>query len=237
MKDQNSFSIKKYFTLLQVLYDSWRALKFMYIDPLCRKKYGYRASDSMVFVPTHISTIKNVFMYEQSRIQAHAKIITHTGKFIMNKYSGAAPGLTVITGNHTPTVGIPHYLLPVCRINDKEKDVIVKEDVWIGANVTLLSGVTIGRGALIGACSVVTRDIPPYAVVAGNPARIIKAKFTPEEIIEHESILYPQKERFDKDYLEEVFATYFKNKTTVGVRMTKTNKQSFEQFIKDSNND
>lgn len=66
----------------------------------------------------------------------------------MKKYSGAAPGLTVITGNHIPTVGIPHFMLPILRINESEKDVIVEEDVWLGANVTLLSGVTVGRGAV-----------------------------------------------------------------------------------------
>ena len=46
----------------------------------------------------------------------------------------------------------------------------IGDDVWIGFNATILKGVRIGKGAIVGACSVVTRDIPPYAVVAGNPA-------------------------------------------------------------------
>lgn len=58
----------------------------------------------------------------------------------------------------------------------------IGNDVWIGANVTVLRGVKIGNGAVVGANSVVTRDIPPYAIACGNPARIIKYRF-PEHII------------------------------------------------------
>jgi acetyltransferase-like isoleucine patch superfamily enzyme len=52
--------------------------------------------------------------------------------------------------------------------------VIIQDKVWIGFNVSILKGVTIGEGAVVGACSVVTRDVPPYSVVAGNPARLIR---------------------------------------------------------------
>ncbi len=56
-------------------------------------------------------------------------------------------------------------------------DVIIGNDVWIGYGVTILSGVTIGDGAAIGACSLVAKDIPPYAIVAGNPAQIVRYRF------------------------------------------------------------
>lgn len=55
----------------------------------------------------------------------------------------------------------------------KEEPVIIKDDAWIGFNATVLRGVTVGRGAIIGACSVVTADVPDYGIVVGNPARII----------------------------------------------------------------
>jgi maltose O-acetyltransferase len=58
----------------------------------------------------------------------------------------------------------------------EDRPIIIEDDVWIGARVTILPGVKIGRGAIIGAGSVVTSDIPPYCIVAGNPARIIRSR-------------------------------------------------------------
>lgn len=87
-----------------------------------------------------------------------------------------------------------------------DKDVIVKEDVWIGMNVTLLCGVIIGRGAIISAGAVVTKDIPPYCIAGGVPAKPIKFKWTIDQILEHESELYPEEERFSREQLEKIFA-------------------------------
>ncbi|RIK30587.1 MAG: acetyltransferase [Anaerolineae bacterium] len=56
----------------------------------------------------------------------------------------------------------------------KYSPVRIEDDVWIGARATILPGVTIGKGAIIGASAVVTKDVPPYAICAGNPARVIK---------------------------------------------------------------
>lgn len=54
------------------------------------------------------------------------------------------------------------------------RPVMIKDDVWIGARVTILPGVTISEGVIIGAGAVVTKNVPPYCVVAGNPAKIVK---------------------------------------------------------------
>lgn len=60
----------------------------------------------------------------------------------------------------------------------------IGNDVWIGADVLILSGVTIGDGAVVAARSVLTKPVPPYAVVAGNPARVVKYRFDQETISE-----------------------------------------------------
>ena len=58
----------------------------------------------------------------------------------------------------------------------EEKSVVIEDDVWIGSRVTILPGVTVGTGSVIGASSVVTKDIPPYSIACGNPAKIVKLR-------------------------------------------------------------
>lgn len=61
-------------------------------------------------------------------------------------------------------------------------DIVIENDVWIGYGATILSGVKIGVGSIIGACSLVTKDVPPYSIVGGVPAVVIKKRFSDEVI-------------------------------------------------------
>ena len=65
---------------------------------------------------------------------------------------------------------------------EKTGDTIIGNDVWIGSEAMILSGITIGDGAIIAARAVVTKDVPPYAVIGGNPATLINYRFNKEEI-------------------------------------------------------
>ena len=82
-------------------------------------------------------------------------------------------------GPVTPEIVEMHMKMghPACK-----GDIIVGNDVWIGAKSTIMSGVKIGNGSIIGAGSTVTKDVPPYSIVAGNPAKFIKFRFTEEQI-------------------------------------------------------
>lgn len=66
--------------------------------------------------------------------------------------------------------------------DDKSENINIGNDIWIGLNVTIMGGVTIGDGAIIAAHSVVTKDVPPYAIYGGVPARLIRYRFSPEVI-------------------------------------------------------
>ena len=82
---------------------------------------------------------------------------------------------------------------------------VVEKDVWIGCNVTLLAGVTVGRGSVVAAGAVVNKDIVPYSICGGIPAKFIKFKWSIDEVLKHESILYPEEDRYSRKELEDIF--------------------------------
>lgn len=87
---------------------------------------------------------------------------------------GISIGNNVFIGPKCNLITINHDMNPDNRSATYGKPIVIEDKVWIGINSTVLPGVRIGYGAIVGAQSVVTRDVPPMTVVAGNPARIIK---------------------------------------------------------------
>lgn len=85
-------------------------------------------------------------------------------------------GNNVLIGPGTGLYGANHPLDPIERRKwiTIWKPIIIEDDVWIGGNVSILPNIRIGKGSIVGSGSVVTKDVPPMVVVAGNPARIIK---------------------------------------------------------------
>lgn len=182
-----------------------RAWYNQYVASLDRTKFGYIADDVTLMPPLTFANPKNVFLYGDNGLK-DAKIFTKNARFIMKPHSGAAEGLRVSTGNHAMVLGKFYRSI---KEKDKPKgldaDVVVESDVWIGRNVTLLAGVHIGRGCTIGAGAVVTKPMPPYCVVVGVPAKPIKMKWTIDEILQHEALLYPEEERFSREELEAIY--------------------------------
>lgn len=170
-----------------------------------RKRFGYIAEDSTITPPIKISRPENMYLMGCNSVR-DAVILNLNAKFIMGYGSGAAEGLKVATGNHAQFIGRYYRSITEAeKPSGYDKDVEVKEDVWIGMNVTLLSGVTVGRGAILSAGAVVSKDIPPYCIAGGVPAKPIKFKWTIEQILEHEAVLYPESERYTRKQLEEIF--------------------------------
>lgn len=195
--------------------------------------YGNFSENTLIQVPFRAANIKNVFLYD-CMIRHHFCLINSTGRFIVKDYSVIAPFCTVITGNHVRTVAVSCLVSSVCHVNDKEADIIVEEDVWIGAHCTLLAGAHIGRGAIVGACSLVNKDVKPYSVVVGSPARVIATVFTIDQIIEHEKLLYPENLRFKREYLEDLFENYYKGLKSIGVDNISNEDLDYIEHVKKS---
>ena len=132
-------------------------------------------------------------LYEVGRGTYGDPSVRHYGESTtlkVGRYCSIAINVTIFLGGNHRTDWITTYPFSVFRKSARhieghpasKGDVIIGHDVWIGEGAVIMSGVHIGNGAVIGASSVVARDVPSYGIVAGNPARLIRMRFTDEEI-------------------------------------------------------
>jgi len=107
----------------------------------------------------------------------------------IGKYVIFGPKPTIITGDHRIDVIGSYIMNNTEKLPENDAEVVIEDDVWCGANVTILKGVIIGRGSVVAAGSVVTKSCPPYSIIGGVPAKVIKARLQPKQIKEHERLL------------------------------------------------
>ena len=101
------------------------------------------------------------------------------------------PKPTIITGDHRIDI-VGKYIADVTseeKLPENDLPVVIEDDVWCGANVTILKGVTIGHGSVIAAGAIVTKSFPPYSIIGGVPAKLIRKRFSENDIKKNDSIL------------------------------------------------
>ncbi len=164
------------------------------------KSYG----DNVSFSRDDYFTYKNISVGNSVLIGSGAVFIASKSEIIIGNKVLFGPRVTLVAGDHTvDRVGAFIYdITDETKDQKDDADILIEDDVWVGANVTILKGVTVGRGSVIGAGSVVTKSINPYSVAVGVPAREVKRRFTVEEIFLHEKSLYPVNLRFSEAQLE-----------------------------------
>ncbi|MCP5455866.1 MAG: CatB-related O-acetyltransferase [Thermotogae bacterium] len=175
----------------------------------CKKIYPRTKDNQTVYLKSVIKnpnimvgeyTIYNDFVndprdFEKNNVLYHYPI--NNDKLIIGKFTSVACGAKFMftSGNHTLKsfsnytfpIFFEEWGLPVSEIKDawdNKGDIVIGNDVWIGYEAVITQGVTIGDGAVIGTRALVTKDVPPYTIVGGVPAKVIRKKFTEEKIKE-----------------------------------------------------
>ena len=137
------------------------------------------------FIPSHIHCGHHV------HIGPHASFIASIAHIYIGNYVMFGPSVTIRGGNHRIDL-IGKHIIEVRegdKLPENDQDVIIEDGVWVGCNAIILKGVTIGKGAVVAAGAVVTKNVPAYAIVGGNPAKVIKYRFDDKQVLEHEEIL------------------------------------------------
>lgn len=143
---------------------------FLHEQVIWRKQIHHKGS-YRIHARASLRNARNIYLGENVRItmdcciwaEQHSKIIFGDNVLV-------GPGVKIFCGNH----GTKLCDIPMVYQERHEKDIIIGDNVWIGANSILVSGVKINDGAIVAAGSVVTKEVPANAIVAGSPAKIIK---------------------------------------------------------------
>lgn len=149
------------------------------------KRYGAGVvfTPSDIFSYETISIGNDVFIGPGAIFRASESSITIGNKVMFG------PRVTIMGGDHNFS-HVGRYMFDVKeKAPGDDLPVVIEDDVWVGAGAIILKGVTIGRGAIVAAGAVVNKNVEPYSIVGGVPAKKIARRFSDEQIAEHERIL------------------------------------------------
>ena len=199
--------LKGFFLWVKYLLNTYRIIVF---QQKWRKINSHNETTLSKIIPLDIITVGK-HCYGELNVQTYGN---PKERLSIGNYVSIANNVFFILGGNHPITSFTNFplkskLIALSPDNDAKTKgaIIVQDDVWIGFGVTILSGVTIGRGAILAAGSVVVRDVPPFAIVAGNPAKVIKFRFSVDVI---ENIKDLSLSDFDKQVLIENIDDFYK---------------------------
>lgn len=129
---------------------------------------GLDVADGVVIWPGLILSHRPQLTIEPGVHVGAGTIIAGYGRLTIGRRTAMGPRVTIVTSIHDPK----DLTRRAGRVLDRP--VVIEEECWIGGDVMIMAGVTIGRGAVVGAKSLVMKDVPPNTVVVGSPARVVK---------------------------------------------------------------
>jgi acetyltransferase-like isoleucine patch superfamily enzyme len=174
----------------------WRHLRMAVLRPLfgaCGRKVW--------FDPDGDYSFPNIYLGHDVTLGMRPVLMAALSEIHIGNHVMFGPEVIVIGGGHNTTVPGRFMTQVQEKTGNEDLGVVIEDDVWVGTRAVILRGVTIGRGAVIGAGAVVTKSVPPYAIVAGNPARVVRFRWDVATILAHEQALYPPEQRLAKEAL------------------------------------
>ena len=174
-----------------------------------------RCGRNVIFDPNGFIKYENIEIGNDVFIGPGANLAATNSRIIFGNKILLGPNVTIISGNHN-TSSVGQFMFDVREKRpDDDQDIIIENDVWIGARAVILKGVRLCRGCIVAAGAVVTQKAPPYTIVAGVPATVRSVRFPIEVILRHESNLYSPENRLTKDYLLSELGQYIGLRTDV----------------------
>lgn len=136
-----------------------------------------------------IFTPHSIEIGEDTYIGPNAIFRSSFGTIKIGNHVMFGPGVHIHGGNHR-FHEIGKYMKDISsKAQGDDGKIIIEDDCWIGANAIILSNVTIGKGSIVGAGSIVTKNIPPYSIYTGSPEKKLRKRFNDEEVIKHEKLI------------------------------------------------
>ena len=164
------FFVVTYETILKIIFSLPRYRLLNMIKAQILKIRGAKIGKRVVFYPDiWIMTGKNLVIGDDVDI-AYGVLITSDGGVEIGERTLIGYRTQILSSNHN----IPENKEKIFFAGHEAKKVLIEKDVWIGANCLILPGVSIREGAVVAGGSVVTKDVPPFAIIGGVPAKIIK---------------------------------------------------------------
>lgn len=188
--------------ILRVIAETWLvATKIVSrLKMVCYRKLFHSSGRNLIFSPSDTFSYKTISIGDDVFIGRGAHFSSVKSLEIGDRVM-FGPNVKILGGNHNSELNGQAMRFNKVKRQYDDEPVKIEEDSWIGAGATILKGVTIGRGAIVGAAAVVTRDVEPYTIVAGCPAKLVKARGLKQEIEKHERSLYGTANRLTKDQL------------------------------------
>lgn len=179
-----------------------RRLRMWLLMPLFAKH-----GRDFIFDPDGSYSFGHIEVGDDVSLGTRPVLMASLSRIVIGNHVMFGPEVVVIGGGHNATVVGRPMKAVLEKTGNEDLGVVIEDDVWVGARAMILRGVRVGRGAIVGAGAVVTKSVPPYAIVAGSPARVLRFRWDLETILKHEAALYDEEHRLAPEELRRLITS------------------------------